>query len=120
MLGSGGVLGAQNVGWLALGYPFKTEQPLDSDLDLLWAHCKVAVHATRGLHDCEFCSNWKRDDFRVSRNGESLKLGYFEMRVIGPSGQSYAAPSLIYHYISSHHYRPPDSFLYALRSGPTP
>jgi hypothetical protein len=47
-------------------------------------------------------------------------LGYSEIRVIGPSGQSYAAPSLIYHYINQHRYKPPDVFLAALRTGPRP
>jgi hypothetical protein len=116
----GGVPGAQNVGWLALGHPFKIAQPQESDLDLLWAHCKVAINATRGLHACDFCSGPSRDCFRASRSNENLMLGYSEIRVIGPSGQSYAAPSLIYHYIRDHHYRPPDSFLSALRTGPTP
>ena len=116
----GGVPGAQNVGWLSLGHPFKIEQPLERDVDALWTHCKVSIHATRGLHRCEFCLNWTDDRFRVSRNGESLLLGYSEIRVIGASGQSYAAPSLIYHYVSVHHYRPPDSFLSALRSEPKP
>ena len=116
----GGIPGAQNVGWLALGHPFERGQPLESDLALLWAHCKVAIHATRGLHSCEFCSSWSPDDFCVSRNGQYLMLGYSEIRVIGSSGQSYAAPSLIYHYVSKHQYRPPASFLHALRSGPMP
>jgi hypothetical protein len=116
----GGVRGAQNVGWLALGHSFETEQALESDLDLLWAHCKVAVHATRGLHPCAFCSDWISDGFRVMRNGETLMLGYSEIRVIGPSGQSYAAPSLIFHYVNEHRYKPPNVFLSALRTGPTP
>ncbi|WP_455423964.1 DUF7919 family protein [Bradyrhizobium roseum] len=114
------VRGAQNVGWLALGHTFQTGQALQSDLDLLWAHCKVAIHATRGLHSCEFCSDWSSEGFRVMRNGETIVLGYSEIRVIGPSGQSYAAPSLIYHYIDKHSYKPPDVFVAALRTGPRP
>ena len=120
LLNWGGVPGAQNVGWLANGHPFKTEQPLKSDLDVLWRHCKIAIHATRGRHSCEFCSSWSSDSFKVSKGVETLELGYSEIRVIGPSGQSYAAPSLIYHYITQHYYRPPESFLAALRQGPTP
>jgi len=45
-------------------------------------------------------------------------LGYSEIRVNGPSGQSYAAPCLIYHYINERGYKPPDVFLPALRTGP--
>ena len=114
------VLGAQNVGWLALGHSFATERAQESDLDLLWERCKVAVNATRGLHSCELCSDWSHERFHVTRNGETVMLGYSEIRVIGPSGQSYAAPSMIYHYITQHHYKPPDAFLTALRTGPRP
>ena len=115
---SGGVPGAQNVGWLAFGRSFETGDPLESDLDLLWMHCKVAINEFRGMHPCDFCPG--QDYLRPSRNGESLLLGYSEVRVIDLSGQSYAAPSLVYHYICDHHYRPPNSFLLALRSEPTP
>jgi hypothetical protein len=116
----GGVPGAQNVGWLALGHPYETAQPLECDLDLLWSHCQIAIHQTRGMHFCEFCRTRKLKDLCVSRNGEYITLGTSEIRVIGKSGQSYAAPNLIYHYVSKHHYKPPDSFLFALRSGPKP
>ena|ERR1700722_4544139 len=118
LLRNGGVPGAQNVGWLAADHSFQTQPPLESDIDFLWTHCKVAIHATRGRHSCEFCSNSNRNYWEVSRKGENLQLGYSEIRIIGMSGQSYAAPSLIYHYVRDHHYRPPDSFLAALRSGP--
>ena len=117
---TGAVPGAQNIGWLAVGHPFDTEQPAEGDLELIWAHCKVAVHETRGLHACDLCSDWRPDDHLTTRDGERLMLGYSEIRVIGPSGQSFAAPSLIYHYVCVHHYRPPDAFLTALRSGLTP
>ncbi len=80
----------------------------------------MAIHETRGVHPCEFCPDWNNNQFRASRNREIVSMGYSEIRVIGPSGQSYAAPSLIYHYVSAHHYRPPDSFVHALRSGPRP
>lgn len=113
------VPGAQNVGWLATDHQFPMERPLDSDLHLLWLHCRVAVNATRSLHACEFCEPGKHEH-HFRRNGETLLLGFAEIRVFSPSGQSFAAPSLIYHYISDHHYRPPNSFLAALRAGPKP
>jgi hypothetical protein len=118
--GMGGIPGAQNVGWLDRDHPFETQQALESDLDRLWDHCKVAINATRGLHRCEFCSDGSLDVLRVTRNGETLTLGFAEIRVFGLSGQSYAAPSLIFHYMSEHSYKPPDSFLSALRSGLMP
>lgn len=116
----GGVAGAQNVGWLADGRPFETASPMKSDLDLIWAHCKVAIHPTRGFHSCDICKDLSLHPPKFTRNNETLLLGYSEIRVISRSGQSYAAPSLIYHYILEHNYRPPKSFMSALRSGPTP
>lgn len=70
------------------------------------------------IHECEFCpvGNWHN----AERNGERLLLGTSEIRVFSPSGVIYAAPTLFYHYISVHHYCPPDDFLYALQEGPQP
>ena len=45
-------------------------------------------------------------------------LGGSEIRVFSPRGQIYAAPTLIYHYINTHHYDPPDEFMRALYEGP--
>jgi len=45
-------------------------------------------------------------------------LGGSEIRVFSPRGQIYAAPTLIYHYINTHHYDPPEEFMRALYEGP--
>jgi hypothetical protein len=57
---------------------------------------------------------------RVTRNGEELLLGSAEIRVFGKGELIYAAPNLIYHYVSVHCYKPPEEFLQALEEGPSP
>ncbi len=124
------------VGWLSRGHKFDTVPPPDELLDLIWQYCKFPVAQMRGIHYCEFCASGllaahdssslldglRRADSqqRADRNGESLSLGSAEIRIFGKDGIIYAAPTLIYHYVSVHHCRPPDEFLEALRSGPRP
>ena len=48
-------------------------------------------------------------------------LGSAEVRVFAPNGASaFAAPNLIYHYVSVHQYAPPEAFIEALKAGPQP
>jgi hypothetical protein len=57
-----------------------------------------------------------------SRYGEKthwLNIGDGEIRVIGKSA-IYAAPTLIYHYVVEHQYKPPDEFIEAVLKGPSP
>ncbi len=49
-----------------------------------------------------------------------LKLGSAEIRVFGNGGKIYAAPNLIYHYVTVHGYKTPDEFVSALKEGPLP
>ena len=110
--------GTKSVGWLARGHVFPTMIPDEQTLDLLWLYCSISVVQTRGVHDCEFCSIGSARYFE--RNGQRLSLGTSEIRVFSRAGQVYAAPTLIYHYVADHHYKPPDEFLKALREGPRP
>ena len=110
--------GTRTVGWLAQRHPFPTAIPDEALLDLLWLYCSISVAQTRGFHKCEFCPAGTISHFE--RNGQRLLLGTSEIRVFSPEGQAYAAPTLIYHYVAVHHYKPPDEFLRALRAGPQP
>jgi hypothetical protein len=57
----------------------------------------------------------------IARRGdEELTIGSAEMRVFGEHGAIYAAPTLIYHYVLEHQYKPPDEFVRALLTGPRP
>src|SRR5262249_15003835 len=55
-----------------------------------------------------------------SSSKPSLQLGSAEILVFGKGGKIYAAPNMIYHYVTVHHYKPPDEFLQALKDGPCP
>ncbi|QGM47656.1 hypothetical protein [Methylocystis heyeri] len=109
--------GTWNVGWLGLGHEFQKAEPTKEVLDKLWRFCRISVAQMRGIHDCEFCGD---DSYYAERDGEALLLGTSEIRVFSPTGKIYAAPTLIYHYIEHHNYRPPDEFIQALKDGLEP
>jgi hypothetical protein len=107
--------GTKNIGWLGLGSGFECAKPTDETLDRIWAHCRISIAHMPGIHRCEWCDPVS---YYAERNGEYLMLGGSEIRVFSPRGQIYAAPTLIYHYINTHHYDPPDEFMRALYEGP--
>lgn len=108
----------KNVGWLEKEWPFETTEPDPTLLDLLWEYCEVSIAQMRGLHPCNFCGT---DQVVASRNGKRLLLGSAEIRAIAPDQLVvYAAPNLILHYVETHRYRPPRSFVDALRDGTRP
>jgi hypothetical protein len=118
-LGSGGHRArTKNVGWLGSGHEYPKATPDDEILDLVWDYCAISVEQTRGIHDCQFCP--PGTSYYVERNGEKLLLGSAEIRVFAKDGVIYAAPTLIYHYLFVHHYKPPDEFVRALTEGPKP
>lgn len=110
--------GTLNVGWLDFGHYFNKTVPSEDDLDLLWEFCEVSVAQMRGIHNCNICSG----DVPIvgERRNTRLLLGTSEIRVFSNAGVVYSAPTLIFHYVSVHHYRPPEEFTSALRSGPRP
>jgi uncharacterized protein YjaG (DUF416 family) len=110
--------GTKNIGWLAAGHEFERAEPADHVLDRLWRFCKISVAQSRGIHECEFSSN--EDSCKAEHHGERRLLGTSEIRVFSSEGEIYAAPTLIYHYVSVHKYSPPDEFIRALIEGPAP
>jgi hypothetical protein len=104
--------GTKNIGWLSVGHEFETAEPTDVLLDRLWAFCKISVARSRGGHYCELCPG--KNVCEGERNGERLLLGTAEIRVFHHSGEIYAAPTLIYHYVEAHKYKPPEAFIQSL------
>src|SRR5262249_29650508 len=119
--------------------------PSEEILDLLWNFCTVSVMHSRGGHLCDLCEPPQRGE--ATRNGDTLILGCAEIRVFSKDSVAsalreqlhetdsgalillrnsqvpysvYAAPTLIYHCVSVHHYKPPDEFLRAMSEGPRP
>jgi hypothetical protein len=108
--------GSKNIGWLQTGHKFEIAEPSLEILELLWNHCKVSIMQARGFHQCDLCTS--PPPLVISaRNGIGLHLGSAEIRVFSTQGDVYTAPNMIYHYVRTHHYSPPEEFLRALRKG---
>jgi hypothetical protein len=108
-----------NIGWLNKDHPFDQRSPTEDVLSALWSHCMISVLQTRGLHQCDLCPP-PTPLVVASRSGDGLRLGSAEIRVFSLHGEIYACPNLIYHYVRTHHYKPPGEFLTALNEGPRP
>src|SRR5580692_7816376 len=104
--------GTKNIGWLGPDQEFDRGKSTQEVLDSLWDHCSISVAQSRGIHECELCS--PRQTVHARRNGVTLLLGTSEIRVFSHSGTIFAAPTLIFHYVRTHRYRPPNEFLRAL------
>jgi hypothetical protein len=109
--------GTKNIGWIGAGSDFECAESTEETLQAVWEHCKISIAYMPGIHRCEFCNDFS---YYAERNGEYLLLGGSEIRVFSPSGEIYAAPTLIYHYMHAHYYAPPLEFLWALHEGPVP
>ncbi len=103
-----------NVGWLDASQPFDRGPVPDwfagALLDVVG---DPPVNEMRGLHDCEFCPS---GDNRIAdpRPGR-YRLAYYEIRVPAGPGVMFAAPALVWHYVTAHEYRPPAEFVEAVR-----
>lgn len=109
---------AKTVGWLSGEVEFEKAPPSAEILDRLWDFCAVSIGAMRGYHFCDIC-NTSEYGF-AEKNGLKLILGRAEIRVFSEDGEIYAAPNLIHHYVSEHHYKLPDKFVDALLHGTKP
>ena len=99
-----------NVGWLEKGNKFPKEEPSAEFLDAL--HDVIASGSFKksicaGLHFCTLCRF--RKNF-AQRNGNEISMGNSEI-AIPYRRKTYIAPSLVYHYVSSHRYLPPEPFI---------
>lgn len=128
-------VGLLAAGWLSADHPFDQGpigDPSHQELfcDRLFAACRSNIVAKmRGYHICEFCgeevvrdqthpSGWRVPDIRVEeRSGLKVWVGNGEVRVTEPSGIRWTAPTLIYHYVVAHGYRPPHGFVEGVLSG---
>ncbi len=97
------------VGWLRGGMAFETGKAPESFLARLLPFCQPehTVCAAGGTRPCPLCRQL------------IPPYGQAEIRVIGEV-DIYAAPDLIYHYVSGHHYLPPPEFVAAVLQGPAP
>lgn len=126
-----------NVGWLEAGHPFNTELVTEELLSRLWRFCEYSIVALRGFYECNLpvCSGhvaeygpldpkrWRlvgKGPLCARRGDVVLTFGNAEIRVFGENGTIYAAPNLIYHYVTVHSYKMPDEFKRALANTACP
>jgi hypothetical protein len=107
-----------NVGWLERGHDFPKGAVPQPFIARLWHCCRAAVMMARGFHDCEFCRFQPSGPLPVTYACETLELGYEEIRAFGRQGRVFAAPNLIFHYVTKHCYKPPEEFIDAVLHGP--
>jgi hypothetical protein len=96
-----------NVGWLDSAHPFTTGETSANFHQLLQMLCESPVQLHRGFHDCQFCP-------KKLRSLKAAKIGNGQIRVIGDGGIWYVAPTMVYHYVTAHSYKPPDAFIDAV------
>jgi hypothetical protein len=108
-----------NVGWLDISAPYAvgvTSQEFQKKI-LDFCVSEYIVLRCLGYHECQYCVNPPWPIVVQHQSGRKVELGNGEIRVIGKS-VIYASPTLIYHYVSVHSYRPPDEFVEAVLNGP--
>ncbi len=105
-----------NVGWLDHNHSYKKGKVREQFLDKLWGYFSYPVHIYRGFHNCQLCEKQEQGIPLIVYKGETRKAGFYEIRVFDSEGNSYAAPSLIFHYITCHNYLPPQEFVDAVES----
>jgi hypothetical protein len=109
------------VGFLQRGKPFPTGKNSPEFLEKLLRFClpEHTVAQSRMIARCAVGENCPRVLPPVLYDEVSVYFGSSEIRVIGEE-EIYAAPTLIYHYVLAHDYRPPEVFVQAVLSGPQP
>ena len=97
-----------NVGWLDDQHPY-TQGHVPKDLveKLAAASPRLRTHPTQGVHACPFCARIHGEHVPIDAMGSA------ELWLRAPSGQIYASPELVVHYIRAHEYRPPIDWLAA-------
>lgn len=105
------------VGWLDRRWEFPTGAASLEFRLRLWRFCRtpLTIGQARAAQPCPLCGQV----VQLTAEGETVTLGSAEIRVMGAT-DVFAAPDLIYHYVLEHHYRPPEAFIQAVLSGPSP
>lgn len=105
------------IGWLENGQPY-TQGNVDDIIVLklreMLASSKTNINRMRGIHRCDFCPSSGTDhELRVRHPHlpRTILLGMSELWLPTQTEIIYAAPTLIYHYITEHNYHPPDVYL---------
>lgn len=100
-----------NVGWIDVKDDFPKATLSQEFITKLWEYIKFPLNVHRSSNDPAL----------VQYNEEKKTLGFSEIRVLSKDGsKKYAAPDLIFHYITKYNYCPPEEFIEAVLTGPKP
>jgi hypothetical protein len=102
------------IGWLDRNYPFRTGAVDPEFIQKLEMFYLRLANVTRGWHRCELCSE-APVGLPVNVGGKVVNLGHAEVHVESGDGTLFAAPDLIYHYVTDHNYMPPEDFIAAIK-----
>jgi hypothetical protein len=112
-------LAVLTVGWLDGQHEFPTGDVPQEFINELAQICATSNYArTRGWQGCELSHPDREADYPVTIDidGNKVPLGSAEVRVATRDGTVLAAPNLVWHYVTAHHYRPPESFIEAVQA----
>lgn len=100
-----------NVGWIDVQDDFPKVSLSQEFMAKLWEYIKFPLNVHRSSNDSVL----------VHYNGEKKTLGFSEIRVLSKDSlKRYAAPDLIFHYVTKYNYCPPEEFIEAVLTGPKP
>jgi len=92
------------IGWLERDYHFSTGETPTAFAEKLLDLCDNSIYRIRSNYVCDLCTKL-----------DSQAIVEAEIWVPGKENKIYVAPSLIYHYVTEHQYRPPDEFIEAVQ-----
>ncbi|GIP59740.1 ankyrin repeat domain-containing protein [Paenibacillus woosongensis] len=102
---------SKNVGWINIKNDFHRASLSEEFVSNLWEYIRYPLNVDRTSNDSVV----------VQYNKETKTLGFSEIRVISEDGLTkYAAPDLIFQYITQYSYCPPQEFIDAVLKGPKP
>ena len=102
-----------SVGWLDSSHQYNQGAVTQEFVERLLVFCTNPVFITMGIHECEFCQ-----EINGSQGG--WEYGSGEIWVFGSDAAHYVAPDMIYHYVVTHQYLPPEEFIQAVLVCPLP
>jgi hypothetical protein len=104
-----------NIGWLSRDQPFPTAPPRPDLVDALMQCSLAPVELYRGFHTCDLCADTGFEMMTIHYRGKRIHLGNGEIRVSDiDTDLTFAAPTLIVHYVAQHSYAPPAPFVRAV------
>ena len=109
----------QAVGWLDCHHTYTQGQVRADAVERLAFYRANPVSLTLGVHECDFCTQ-QALDAELAHITPAQRQGCDILWIFTDHDVVYVAPDLMYHYVTVHHYQPPQIFLDALLAGPLP